>query len=154
MRSWGTVGIHFFTPKKKKHMYKSYKSATVGSRFFFLINTNTIMLKFRLIKAKNCYTRQSISKLSRSCSWKVAGGQNFLELLVPEVLKYRKSAVRGYIMCRKGIIFTQLKMNVCASWSVVNLIPVIQGKTLPWSKNKKILRKKSPSLCTLPLQLL
>lgn len=32
-------------------------------------------------------------------------------------------------MCRKGIIFTQLKMNVCASWSVVNLIPVIQGKT-------------------------
>lgn len=32
-------------------------------------------------------------------------------------------------MCRYGIIFTQLKINVWASWRVVNLIPVIQGKT-------------------------
>lgn len=66
------------------------------------------------------------------------------------------SAVRGYIMYRYGIKFTQLKMNVLswmnASWSVGNLTFTCNSRQNTTffceARTKRFIRKKSPSLCT------
>lgn len=80
------MGIWFFPPKE--YMYGHYKSATVSSAFF-LSTPDSIMWKFRLIQAK------------------VGGRRSKLPgTFVRQVLKYRRSAVRGRIMCRFGLIFT------------------------------------------------
>lgn len=131
--------------------------------FFPLKNTCMSTTNLPLWEAENKHTlsflgsfHKRISKLSRLCSWKSCRRSKLPGTFVREVLKYRKSAVRGYIMYRYGIKFTQLKMNVLswmnASWSVVNLTFTCNSRQNTTffceARTKRFIRKKSPSLCT------